>query len=258
MISIIPIPAFSDNYIWTLVDSNHQNAILVDPGDAKPALSYLNQKKLKLLAILITHHHWDHTNGVEEVLKMFNVPVFASKKEKTAHATDLVEQGNEVSINNFPLKFSVMDIPGHTKGHIAYYTPGILFCGDTLFAAGCGRLLEGSAQELYQSLSKLSSLPLDTKVYCAHEYTLANLRFAKTVEPHNPKIIEKIKLITKLRDNSEASLPSTLKEEKATNPFLRCAQPEIIKNVEAFSGKRLSNSLEVFTYLRQWKDSFRG
>lgn len=253
---IKPIFALKDNYIWIIIDEKNHTAVIVDPGEASPVINYLNKYNLTLIAILITHHHWDHTNGIDEILNFKNVPVYGPAIENIPHLTHPLHNENTFEIPRFPLNFQVLEIHGHTAGHIAYYAPGMVFCGDTLFAAGCGRLFEGTAAQMYSSLQKLSALPQETKVYCAHEYTLKNLHFAEVVEPGNSKIYERILRVKGLRDKNLPSLPSTILEEKETNPFLRCDVADVIASVERHAGKRLSNELEVFTELRKWKDGF--
>ena len=254
-IKISPVSTLQDNYVWVIIDSENKSAIIVDPGEAAPVHQFLTQHQLKLKAILITHHHWDHTNGIAELLQHYQVPVFGAKKMETPEITNTVEDGANIKLP--PFAFDVIAIPGHTLNHIAYYAKGMLFCGDTLFAAGCGRMFEGTPQQLFHSLQKLAALPDDTNVYCAHEYTLNNLRFAKAVEPHNQKIMEKIEHIKKIREKQSPSLPSTILDEKETNPFLRCDSAEIKANVEAHIGKKLNSPLEIFTELRKWKDIFK-
>src|SRR3954468_1521332 len=180
---IVPISAFKDNYVWTL--RNERYAAVVDPGEARPVLDYLAREKLQLAAILATHHHPDHVGGIAEILARHKAPVYGPRNEPIETLTQPVSEGDEVAVPELGVRFSVLDIPGHTRAHIAYYGAGALFCGDTLFACGCGRLFEGTAQQMYASLQKLAALPDDTKVYCGHEYTLANIGFAKSVEPRN-------------------------------------------------------------------------
>ncbi len=236
-LKIIPISALKDNYIWAIINKQTHEAIVVDPGEVLPVNDFLKEYNLKLKAILLTHHHWDHTNGAEELKTEHNVPVFGSKNENTPAATEFLQEPDVVNIEGFP-ELRVLNIPGHTLGHIAYYADGMLFCGDTLFSAGCGRLFEGTAKQMYQSLNKLAELPGDTKIYCGHEYTLKNLQFAEHVEPDNQAIQVRINTVTELRSKNLPSLPSTMKDELATNPFLRC------KTVERFAD------------LRQMKDNF--
>lgn len=226
-----PIPAFNDNYIWLLAQDG--KAWVVDPGEAAPVLAALQTSKLTLAGILITHHHPDHTGGVKALLKDFPVPVFGPENSP---ATDLIDNPlkDKESIRIGTWQFSVMEIPGHTLDHIAFYCAAekILFCGDTLFSAGCGRVFEGSYEQMYLSLSKLSALPDDTKVCCAHEYTLSNLRFAITTEPSNQDIIEYRNYCEILRAKNQPTLPSSIEQEKRINPFLRC------KDLAHFSERR--------------------
>lgn len=254
MTKIVPIPVLKDNYVWTLIDN--KNAVIVDPGEAAPVIDFIHKNQLSLKGILITHHHWDHTNGMPELKKRYQVPVYAPASENIAETTVAVHENDVVSIEGFPVQLNVISIPCHTSGHIAYYAPGILFSGDTLFAAGCGRLFEGDAKQMYASLKKLAALPDDTKIYCGHEYTLNNLRFAETVEPGNLKIAERKQRVSALREKNIASLPSTLAEEKETNPFLRCEVSEVASQVQKHAGKKLNNAIDVFAELRLWKDHF--
>lgn len=248
---IHPVPALKDNYIWTL--TNKQNkAIIVDPGEASPLLHFLDKKNLTLFAIFITHHHWDHTHGIAEVLQQFDVPVYGPANERVLHLTHALHEHDTVSVEGFP-EFKIIDIPGHTAGHIAYYSPQILFCGDTLFAAGCGKLFEGTPEQMFASLQKIAALPDETKIYCAHEYTLNNLRFAGMVEPNNTNITTRTQHTAELLNKYNCSLPSILKEEKETNPFLRCSVKEVAVSVEKHWGKKFDNPVDVFAALRKWK-----
>ena len=253
---IIPIPALRDNYIWTMIKPEDHTAWVIDPGDAAPVIDFLKQQKLTLKAILITHHHWDHTAGVAELREQQPTPVYGSAKEKIADVTHLLKDEEDIHMEGCPLTFHVIAIPGHTLDHIAYYSPGLLFCGDTLFAAGCGRVFEGTPEQMYASLQKIAALPDDTRIYCAHEYTLNNLHFAEIVEPENTLIKQRITQVSELRNKNLPSLPSTLSEEKETNPFLRCDSPELIAQVETYANQTLHNPIEVFTWVRKWKDSF--
>lgn len=223
---IIPIPAFEDNYIWLL--HNGLSALVVDPGDATPVLETLKKLKLSLSYILITHHHADHIGGVDALINAFpKVQVFAPKNARFTFKHTAVSEPECITLPNFthigaPLQFNVIDVPGHTLDHIAYYAEPMLFCGDTLFSAGCGRLLEGTPQQMYHSLQKLANLPQNTGVYCTHEYTLKNLQFALTIEPDNLALQKRHSEVRALRLQQQSSLPSTLAIELATNPFLRC------------------------------------
>ena len=219
-------------------------------------LDYLQREKLALAAILATHHHPDHVGGIAELRRSFDVPVYGPKKEPIPTLTRPVAEGDRVAIPELGVDFSVLDIPGHTRAHIAYYGAGALFCGDTLFACGCGRLFEGTAEQMYASLAKLAALPDETKVYCGHEYTLANIGFAKTVEPGNSALEMREARDRKLRAEGKPTLPSRLGEEKATNPFLRCLEPAVIESANKYLGKRLADPVRVFAAIRDWKNQF--
>lgn len=248
------IPALQDNYIWAIIDTASNHVIIVDPGEAAPVIHYLDKHSAALHSIFITHHHWDHTNGVGELVDLYSVPVYGSNQSTINDITHRLNDGDNIDL--LGLSFKVITIPGHTLDHIAYYGNGMLFCGDTLFSAGCGRLFEGEAAQLYHSLQRMAALPNETKVYCAHEYTQNNLLFAKTVEPDNEDVKNRLKEVINLRNKKLPTLPSTLAIEKLSNPFLRCHSPTIIKNVIAHAGHSLTSELEVFAQLRQWKDSF--
>ena len=251
---IVPIQAFKDNYVWTL--RNDRYAAVVDPGEARPVLDYLQRERLQLAAILATHHHPDHVGGIAELVEHYRVPVFGPRHEPIATLTEPVSEGDRLSIPELDLSFEVLDIPGHTRAHIAYYGAGALFCGDTLFACGCGRLFEGTAEQMYSSLSKLAALPDDTKVYCGHEYTLANIGFARAVEPGNRALSAREERDRKLRDAGKPTLPSTLGDEKATNPFLRCREPAVIESANKYLGARIADPVRVFAAIRDWKNRF--
>src|SRR3954451_18586759 len=239
---IVPISAFKDNYVWTL--RNERHAAVVDPGEARPVLEYLAREKLELAAILATHHHPDHVGGIAELVRHYRVPVFGPKNEPIATLTHPVSEGDRISVPELAMQFEVLDIPGHTRAHIAYYGAGALFCGDTLFACGCGRLFEGTAQQMYTSLQKLAALPDDTKVYCGHEYTLANIGFAKSVEPSNAALSAREGRDRDKRAAGRPTLPSTLGEEKATNPFLRCRESAVVDSVNKYLGARVADPVQ--------------
>jgi hydroxyacylglutathione hydrolase len=251
---VVPLRAFKDNYVWTLRDEHV--AAVVDPGEARPVLEYLASERLRLVAILATHHHQDHVGGVAELVARYPCPVFGPRGEPIATLTRPVGGGDNVALPALGLAFDVLDIPGHTRAHIAYYGANMLFCGDTLFACGCGRVFEGTPQQLHASLQKLVALPDETRVYCGHEYTLANIGFAKAVEPGNAQLREREKADAQLRARDLPTLPSTIGREKATNPFLRVREPAVIDSASKYLGKRTSDPAGVFAALRQWKNQF--
>jgi len=254
MLEIVPLPAFQDNYIWTLRSGTQ--AAVVDPGEARPVQDYLAQEGLSLVAILATHHHPDHVGGIAELVGRNKVPVFGPKGEPIPALTHPVGQGDSAVIPGLDASFSVLDIPGHTRAHVAYYGLGSLFCGDTLFACGCGRVFEGTAAQMLDSLSKLAALPAQTKVYCGHEYTLANIRFARAVDPGNAELAAREERAQRLRDAGRPTLPSTLGEERATNPFLRCAVPAVVESANKYLGARIADPVRVFAAIRDWKNKF--
>ena len=217
-------------------------------------LGYLKRERLQLAAILATHHHPDHVGGIAELRESFDVPVYGPKREPIATLTRPVAEGDTVEIPELGAKFSVLDIPGHTRAHIAYYGAGSLFCGDTLFACGCGRVFEGTPEQMVASLDKLAALPDDTKVYCGHEYTLANIGFAKTVEPGNAALAQREQRDRELRAQGKPTLPSRLGDEKATNPFLRVREPAVIESANKYLGSRVSDPVGVFAAIREWKN----
>ena len=259
---VVPVRAFRDNYIWTLRGgADARSAAVVDPGEARPVLEYLEREKLDLRAILATHHHADHVGGVAELLARFRVPVYGPRGEPIPTLTHPVSEGDRVTLPELGASFSVLDIPGHTRAHIAYYGAGALFCGDTLFACGCGRVFEGTPEQMYSSLEKLLALPDETKVYCGHEYTLANIGFARAVEPENKLLEKRESKIRQLRDEGRPTLPSTLGEEKATNPFLRCREPAVVESANKYLGARVPGGgaraaapAQVFAAIREWKN----
>ncbi|OGI46346.1 MAG: hydroxyacylglutathione hydrolase [Candidatus Muproteobacteria bacterium RBG_16_65_34] len=257
MTPVLHVPAFEDNYIWLIRGAPGQVAI-VDPGDAGPVLDFLARERLTPAAILCTHHHGDHVGGVQDLLRRHAIPVYGPARERIPGLTHPLAEGDRVRLPELALEFAVLDVPGHTHGHIAYYGAGMLFCGDTLFSAGCGRLFEGTAEEMYRSLTKLAALPPDTLVYCAHEYTAANLRFAIAVEPDNAEIRAYQREISERRARGEPSLPSTIGRERRINPFLRAAEASVRRAAERHGGRRLAENVNVFAELRRWKDDFRG
>jgi hydroxyacylglutathione hydrolase len=252
MLEIVPVKAFKDNYIWTLRDGKH--AAVVDPGDARPVIDYLAREELELVAILATHHHADHVGGIPRLLDRGSVPVYGPRGEPIELLTRAVGEGDTVTIPELDVSFAVLDIPGHTRAHIAYYGADCLFCGDTLFACGCGRVFEGTPEQMYASLEKLRALPDSTRVYCGHEYTLANIGFARGVEPGNAALGAREARDRRLREAGKPTLPTTLGEEKATNPFLRCLEPAVVQSANKYLGARAADPVRVFAAIRDWKN----
>jgi hydroxyacylglutathione hydrolase len=258
MINITAIPALQDNYIWAIHDDSH--AAVVDPGEAEPVLAFLQANGLQLDAILCTHRHHDHIGGIAALREVYNVPVYGRRHPNNPHITDELREGDHLTLAAPRLEFDIIEIPGHLDDHIAFVAPEMVFCGDVLFGAGCGWNFEGTPAQLHHSLQRLASLPDDTLVYCAHEYTTANLRFALACEPDNPAVKQRVTATRQLRAANQITLPSTIALEKATNPFLRCTQPEIIRTLQqrnlTDTREQGISELGVFTALREWKNHF--
>jgi hydroxyacylglutathione hydrolase len=250
MLNIIPIPAFSDNYIWLL--HNARYAVVVDPGDAAPVTKALQKLNLSLAAILITHHHSDHIDGVADLLEYKPVRVYAPQYEQFSFAHISLAEGDEITLPEIATSFRAMWLPGHTLGQIAYVNDEVLLCGDTLFGAGCGRLFEGTPTQMLHSLQRLKTLNPNTKVFCAHEYTAKNIAFALTLEPDNADLVARKQQVQALRAQNLPSLPSSIDLELKTNPFFRCNQATIIKNSQADNGDELS----VFTAIRSLRNHY--
>jgi hydroxyacylglutathione hydrolase len=253
MFNITAIPALQDNYIWAIHNGRH--AAVVDPGEAGPVLRFLNARGLRLNSILCTHRHADHIGGIAGLREVYNVPVYGRRHPGNPHITDDLHEGDRLELDPFGIVFAILEIPGHLDDHIAYLAPEILFCGDVLFGSGCGRNFEGSLAQLHHSLQRLAQLPDITRVYCAHEYTAANLRFALACEPDNPEVQQRVMATQQLRAANLPTLPSTIALENATNPFLRCTRPEIIRTLQR-RGLTDTTELGVFTALREWKNRF--
>ncbi len=251
MFSVSLIPAFKDNYIWLL--TRGQRAAVVDPGDAAPVLARLEADGLVLESILITHHHADHQGGVAALVERWQPEVFAPAAESITGCSRPLSGGERIEVLGQSL--DVMAVPGHTLGHLAYRAPGVLFCGDTLFGAGCGRLFEGTAAQMSASLEAIAALPPETLIYCAHEYTEMNLRFALAVEPDNPALLQRVAKVAALRAAGQSSVPSTLADELATNPFLRCAEPVVVA-AGAQHGAAGTSKEAVFAAIRGWRNNF--
>ncbi|MHB8345964.1 MAG: hydroxyacylglutathione hydrolase [Acidiferrobacterales bacterium] len=258
MNAVLHVPAFEDNYIWLIRGHAGNSVAIVDPGDAAPVREALARLRLTAVAILCTHHHGDHVGGVAELVDDNPVPVYGPEREAIPTVTHPVGDGDEVPLPALGLRLRVIDVPGHTAGHIAYHGAGMLFCGDTLFSAGCGRLFEGTAEQMYRSLQRLAALPDETRVFCAHEYTESNLRFALAVEPDNAAGRQYRETVTGLRGSNCPTLPSTIARERSVNPFLRCDILRVRTAAETFSGRKLASDCEVFAAVRRWKDTFKG
>jgi hydroxyacylglutathione hydrolase len=267
------LAAFRDNYIWLVrPEADDPRTLVVDPGDAAPVIDALERGGLELRGILVTHHHSDHVGGIEALLRWHagrhpaeQVPVWGPAAERIPARTHALHGGETFTPPGWTQRFTVIAVPGHTLGHIAYFvsspgqdTPPALFCGDTLFSAGCGRLFEGSPAQMHQSLNKLSQLPENTTVNCAHEYTLSNLQFARVADPSNPRVVAHQARCLALRAQGLPTLPSTIGLEKSINPFLRTAQPEVVQTLERHRGHKPADAVQAFAWLREWKNDFKG
>ena len=255
MLDIQGIPAFDDNYIWCLCAPGAGQAAVVDPGDEDPVLAFLEAGNLTLSDILITHKHGDHTGGVRALKQVYpDAVVWGPAEEPIPMREVALTEGAAVSVGGGAVTLTVLEVPGHTEGHVAYLGEGLLFCGDTLFAGGCGRVFSGTHQQLHRSLQRIARLDPDTSVFCAHEYTLANLGFARWVEPDNADIAQRIRETEEARAQDRPTVPSLLAQELATNPFLRTTEPAVIDAASDWAGRALLTSEEVFIALRTWKD----
>ena len=253
MLSVEPIKAYTDNYIWLV--STNEGSIVVDPGESKEILNLIDSNKIDLKGVLITHHHYDHTNGLLDLTNKINLEVYGPKKIEGIN--NIVNESDKFSL--IGIDFEVIEIPGHTLDHLAFYSPNnedpILFCGDTLFAGGCGRVFEGTFEQMFMSLKKISKYPKETKVFCGHEYTLSNLKFALEVDKDNKDLMNEFNNIEKLISSDIPSLPTNLNKELKLNPFLRCHDIDIKnKVIEKFD--IIDDELQIFTALRKWKDNF--
>ncbi|MDD5058358.1 MAG: hydroxyacylglutathione hydrolase [Sideroxydans sp.] len=253
MIKITAIPALQDNYIWALHDDRH--VVIVDPGEAAPVLDFIERNNLQLDAILCTHRHGDHVGGIVELRRVYNVPVYGRSHPRNPHITDDLIEGDQLRLEPLGITFDIIETPGHFEGHIVFIAPGILLCGDMIFAAGCGKNFEGTLEQLHHSLQRLAALPDDTLIYCAHEYADYNLPFALLCEPSNPNIKRRLAETEILRAADQPTVPFTLATEKATNPFLRCTNPELIHTLQA-RGLKDTSPLAVFTALTEWRARF--
>jgi hydroxyacylglutathione hydrolase len=259
MTEILALPAFDDNYIWLLRANGH--VAVVDPGDAAPVLQHLAQSGDRLCAILATHHHGDHVGGVAELLAHAAVPVFGPAVENIAGVSHALAGGEHITVPGIAADFEVIAVPGHTRGHLAYYGPslgaaGALFCGDTLFGAGCGRLFEGTPAQMQDSLARIAVLPAPTLVYCAHEYTQSNLRFAAAVEPGSLAVQKRSAEVAVARAARQSTVPTRIDVELETNPFLRWDAPAVRAAAAARLGHEPADAVETFTAIREWKNRF--
>lgn len=253
MLNITGIPALQDNYIWLLRHEGH--AVAVDPGEAAPVLAFLQENKLQLEAILCTHRHLDHIGGIAKLREVYNVPVYGRKHPNNPHITHDLREGEQLRLDMLNTVFDIIEIPGHLDDHLAFIAPQTVFCGDVMFGAGCGKNFEGTPAQLHRSLQRLAALPDDTRVYCAHEYTAYNLPFALACEPNNPDIRRRDVETGLLRAANRPTVPFTIALEKATNPFLRCTSPELVRTLQS-RGLADTGELAVFTALREWRDRF--
>ncbi len=256
MLEITPIPALDDNYVWLLRRPGRSACAVVDPGDEAPVIERLDDEGLGLAHILITHKHGDHIGGVEGLKARWPdaVVVGPAHEPVAARLDQRLQEGDEVRLDALEVNFRVMEVPGHTEGHLAYVGEGALFCGDTLFTCGCGRVFSGTFDQLSDSLRRLAALPPDTRVYCAHEYTLANIGFARWVEPENPALAQRAVRDEARRARGEPTVPSTIELERATNPFLRTDVPTVVEAASRWAGRPLTGHRAVFRALREWKD----
>lgn len=251
---ITAIPALSDNYIWLLETADGKCAV-VDPGEAQPVLNTLAARGLDLEYILLTHHHYDHVDGVPELLEHFDATVYGPADDRLTFVHKVCREGEEIHLERMGTAFQVLEIPAHTRSHIAFYGHGVLFCGDTLFSVGCGRLFEGTAEQMQMALDKLAALPAGTEVYCAHEYTQSNCAFALAVEPDNPALQRRANEVNRLRSSGEITLPSTLADELACNPFMRTREDSVIEAARGLDPHATAGA-STMAVIRAWKDRF--
>ncbi|WP_049721633.1 hydroxyacylglutathione hydrolase [Gilvimarinus polysaccharolyticus] len=261
---IYHLPALETNYFWLLQpDADRRDAYIFDPGDAAPVIDALKRYNLTLAGIVLTHHHWDHTDGIDALLEHHSIPVYGPISKRIPQVTHPLTEGDSLDLGS--TRWSILATPGHTLDHIVYYCAntqhatqpsGVLIAGDTIFAGGCGRMFEGTPEMFLQSLNKIAQLPNDTVLYCSHEYTLANLAFAQAVEPNNPDIAQRLTRERRKREQKMPTLPSSIGLELATNPFVRCQQPTVINSANSKSGQVQTTPADVFAVLRAWKNDF--
>jgi len=252
--NIIQIPAFTDNYFWLMFEDNNKSAVVVDPGDSAPVIKSLMDNNLELTDILITHHHNDHIGGISNLKNVFPKVNIFGPLDSRIPTNNIVKGEDIIKLDSLNEEFRVLDVRGHTNSHIAYYFDKKLFCGDTLFSCGCGRLFEGTHEDMHKALTKIKKLPKETLIYCAHEYTLDNIGFAKLLDPNNQDLIAREKEVKKILKEGGYSVPSVLENELKINPFLRFDHKNVISSVENHFNLKLNKESEVFKYTRQWKD----
>jgi len=256
MLLLHPIPSRSNNYIWALVNDDNRKVVIVDPGESDPVINWLTANDFQTADILITHHHDDHIAGIPALIQKYKPTIYAPKSDTIVGTTHGLSGGEDIYLESVDLTFSVLAIPGHTQNHLAYYAKPYLFCGDTLFSAGCGRLLGGTIEQLYDSLELLKQLPDNTLVCCAHEYTLNNIQFAKQYDANNINLLEHEKHVQQLRSQNQPSLPTSIKIEKAINPFFRAEQPAIQQAIAQVSDNPVDSAFAAFARLRALKDNY--
>lgn len=255
-INIVAIKILQDNYVWLLINQTQQTCLIVDPGDAEKVLDFLKKYNLSAIGILITHHHNDHTAGIPLLLKNYSIPVYGHYASKVQGITHFLHGSEKINIAEWKITISVIEVPGHTLDHVAFLYKNHLFCGDTLFSAGCGRVFEGSYAQMYHSLQKLASLPQNTKIYCTHEYTLNNVKFALTLEPENQDLKMYWDALKKRQINPQ-SIPTELNKELKINPFLRCENRNFLNALkQKYPELQCNAPIEVFSHIRQLKDRF--
>ena len=255
MIWIRPVRAFADNYVWLIGRSDAVGVVVVDPGDGPAVVRALERDRLRPAAVLITHHHRDHVAGLDDVLSVASATVYAPDEARLPGTDQVVRDGDRVAIDVLGIELEVLAVPGHTLGHVAYVAPGRVFAGDTLFAGGCGRVFEGTMEQMYASLERLAALPPGTEVYCGHEYTVSNLEFACGVEPDNRTLSDRLESARSAVSGGRPTVPSSLVEELETNPFLRCREPSVVDAAGRHAGRAVAPGAETFGVLRRWKDT---
>ncbi|MGY8869280.1 MAG: hydroxyacylglutathione hydrolase [Pseudomonadales bacterium] len=257
MFTVLPLPAFDDNYIWMLTSTDYSGMVVVDPGDADVVIKAVNDTNTPLIAILLTHHHGDHTGGVKQLVELYSVPVYGPHNSPFKGISHPLKDSEQITLLGETM--TVKEVPGHTLDHICYFksteTPQ-LFCGDTLFLAGCGRLFEGTAEQMLKNMDYFKTLPLETSIYCTHEYSLANLAFASAVEPHNLDISATINRCKQLREQNIPTLPSSISQELMINPFMRSQEETVKEAAQSYIKSNINNELEAFTAIREWKNNF--